>query len=291
VLSDPRRLAAAAVRAGLGAEFAASWLVMAHCAPMSAPPFAPPPVLLGDAPLMELAHGPDGAWVRRVVAGSAEPGRDISRLDSPLPTGRLLEELLLGALLRHDLPAARRLLTGWAAWLGTLDPADRLGATVDNVLLDGDAYGLLDPSRRTPPVDVATAAASALRRFAETVLAGGYAHPWPAADIDSLTAVLGGAAGIELDTAHPVPLGTDGPTVPDSLREHREQIRALRDQLADATARAQWYSTQLDRRDAALRRARLQIDTFSGTLGYRIARLGARVLRRTRRALRRVVAR
>jgi hypothetical protein len=193
-LSDPRRLAASAVRGGIGAELAAAWLVMAHRAPRPAATPALPPVLLGDAPVREVAPGPDGAW--------------------PLPAGRLLEELLLGACLRHDL---RRLLTGWMAAL----PA----ATPDNVVVAGETFTRLDPS--VPD------RADVLRGFASTLLTGGYAHPWPAAtDLRTLTAILHGAAGLPGDVPA-IPPGVD-PPVPDSRREQEEQMRALRRLLADA---------------------------------------------------------
>jgi hypothetical protein len=281
VLSDPRRLAAAAVRGGLGAEFAASWIVLAHRAPRPALEFAPPPVLLGDGPVVELVHDRHGGWVRKVVSGTATPGRDAARLNGPLPTGRLLEELLLGVCLRHELPAARRLLTGWATWVGTLAADSQAAATVDNVLVDGDAHALLDPSR----LGTSTGPAAALHRFAETLLAGGYAHPWASAtDVDTLTAVLAGAAGLEV----PVVVAAEAlEKAPDSLREHEEQLRLLRQQLADATARARWFEAELSGRDAELRRTRMQIKAFSGKLSYRVAKLGAVSARKARSALRR----
>ncbi|GAB1689100.1 hypothetical protein [Krasilnikovia sp. M28-CT-15] len=297
VLSDPRRLAAAAVRGGLGAEFAAAWIVLAHRAPRPRLVGPPPSALLSTGPLpgatvLELGRDRDrgGGWVRRVVGGTVEatPHRDPTALDGPMPAGQLLEELLLSACLRHDLPRLRRLLTGWSAWLATLD-GQRAYATADNVLLDGDTYALLDPSPRDPdPPGAPTAAVAALRRLARTLLSGGYAHPWPAAtDQDALTLVLAGAAGLDVGpelTTMPVPTG---PVGPDSLREHEEQLRALRDQLADATARTDWYAQELALRDAELRRAHLQIAVFSGSLGHRLARLGLSVARRARHILRR----
>ena len=281
VLSDPRRLAAAAVRGGLGAEFAASWIVLAHRAPRPALDFVPPPVLLGDGPVVELAHDRDGGWVRKVVSGTTTPGRDTTRLNGPLPTGRLLEELLLAACLRHELRTARRLLSGWATWFDTLAADSQGSATVDNVLVDGDAYALLDPSR----LGTSPGPATALRRFAETLLAGGYAHPWASAtNVDSLTAVLAGAAGVQ----H-VPAVESAPVpIPDSQREHEEQLRMLREQLADATTRAAWFEAELSGRDSELRRARLQIKAFSGKFSYRVAKLGAVSARKARNALRRV---
>jgi len=263
VLSDPRRLAAAAVRSGMGAEFAAAWIVLAHRAPRPTVDVTPPPVLLGDGPLVELAQDREGTWTRTVIAGPA-------LLDGPLPEGRLLEEVLLAACLRHDLPEARRLLTNWAAW--------GVDAAFDNVVLDGDVHAVLDPSK--PGIG------SPLRRFAETLVAGGYAHPWASATgVESLTAVLTAAAGRspEDDPARPAP-----PPPPQSLREQDEELRLLREQLADAATRAEWFERELDRRDAALRWARLQIAAFSGKTSYRVAKLGAVGARRARNALRRL---
>jgi hypothetical protein len=274
VLSDPRRLAAAAVRGGLGAEFAAAWIVLAHRSPAPAPEFAPPPILLGDGPVVELAQDGDGTWVRRVVSGTATPGREVARLNGPLPTGRLFEELLLAVCLRHDLRAARRMLADWARWA-----PDGFDVSFDNVLLDGEAHAVLDPSKP------AVTPQAALRRFASTLLAGGYAHPWASAtDAETLTAVLTAAAGLDDSTTTAVAVEQ----IPDSKREEREQLRLLREQLADAAARAKWFEAELTGRDAELRRARMQVKAFSGKFSYRVAKLGAVGARKAKGALRRV---
>ncbi|MCA2214446.1 hypothetical protein [Jidongwangia harbinensis] len=290
VLSDPRRLAGTAVRAGLGPELAASWLVVAHRATRPATAPALPPVLSGDGPVTELTRTPEGTWERRVVGGEtrATPQRDPGRLDGPMPTGRLLEELLLGACVRYDLPAVRRLLTGWAEWLGTLS-AERGYATVDNVLLDGDTYALLDPSRLgTTTVSAPAAAVAALHRFADTLLTGGYAHPWPAAtEAGTLTAVLVGAAGLDVD---PDEFGTPVPAEvppPDSLREHQEQLRALRQQLDDTRKHVKWYEKQLAGKEKELRKTRKQLRALRGSRAYKVAEVGMGAARRARDLLRR----
>ncbi|MDY7087453.1 MAG: hypothetical protein SYR96_20330 [Actinomycetota bacterium] len=263
VLSDPRRLAAAAVRGGLGAEFAASWLVVAHRAPRPATVLNLPPVLAGDGPVVEIVPGPDRAWVRRVLRDAPDV------LNGPLPTGSLLEELLLGASLRHDLPVLRRLLTGWAA--------TQPHATADNVVVHHDTFAVLDPSI-PPQTDV-------IRRFAQTLLGGGYAHPWPAAtDLATLTSVLHGAAGLP-DDVPPVPAEDELP-LPDSRREHEEQLRALRRQIADATSRAQWYERELNKRDKELAKLRKQAEIFTGKVGYRVVKIGYGVARKARNRLR-----
>jgi hypothetical protein len=266
VLSDPRRLAAAAVRGGLGAELAAAWLVVASRAPGPGTALGLPPVLLGDGPVVELAPDAEAGWVRRVVRET--PDRDLSALTGPLPAGRLLEELLLGAGLRHDLPTMRRLLTGWMA--------ARPGATADNVVVERDTFAQLDPS--------VADRGDVLRQFARTLLDGVYPHPWPAAtDVDTLTAILHGAAGLSADVPETLP---DDPPAPDPRREHEEQLRALRRQLADAAARVQWYEAELDKRDGQLRTANLKIAAFSGSLSYRVARLGLAAARAARNHLR-----
>ncbi|GGK98096.1 hypothetical protein [Mangrovihabitans endophyticus] len=292
VLSDPRRLAAAAVRAGLGVEFAAAWLVVAHRGDPSAhPPSATrppvPPVLLADGPVLALTRDERGTWHRSVLdRGTPTAGRDPARLDGPLPNGRLLEELLIAAAVRYDARAVRALLSRWAAWVGTLPDAARAYATVDNVLLDGDTPALLDPSWRSPePVATSSAVAAAMRRFADTLMAGGYAHPWPAVtDVETLTAVLTGAAGMRCDRPVPEP---QGPLKPVSQRETEEQIRSLRQQLADTRDQLLWHERQLTKREQELARARRTIAMFDGSLGYRAAKLGAAALRTTRKAWRR----
>jgi hypothetical protein len=235
VLSDPRRLTATAIRGGLGPELAPAWLALAFRGP--SPAAGLPAAILRDAPM------------------------------PPLPDGRLLEEMLIGACLRHDLPVLRRLLAAWVS--GT-------SATADNVIVDGDRFIVLDPARS--PVEPSIA----VQRFAETLLAGGYDQPWPhAGDVPSLTAVLLAAAGLA-----PGPVISDSPVAPDSLREHEERVRRLEEQLADAAIRIRHVETELIKRDGELRKARLQIDMFSGKVGYRIGRFGMRAARAARRKLR-----
>jgi SAM-dependent methyltransferase len=254
VLSDPRRLAAAAVRGGLGAELAAAWLVVAYRAPRPAmvldlPPALIAPVLLGGESVVEARPDGEGRW-------------------PPLPAGRLLEELLLGAALRHDLPGLRRLLTGWMAALPH--------ATADNVLVDHDHFAPLNPA--------APESADPLRRFGQTLLGGAYPHPWPAVtDLDTLTAILRGAAGPD---GTPMLAAAGVSPAPDSRREHEEQIRALHRQLADAASQVRWYEDELAKRDGQLADALIKIEAFSGHLSYRVARLGFRAARTARNHLR-----
>lgn len=403
VLSDPRRLATAAVRAGLGAELAACWIVLAHHAtgpaehatgpatgpaepatgsgepatdptgpatdptgpatgptgpatgptgpatgsgePATgaaepAPPGrgVPPPVLLPDpAGVQYLSRDAGHRLVRRVVTtATAPPGRGTAAgapplagplrreptlLDGPAPAGRLFEEVLLIACLRHDLPAVRRLLGGYLHWLSTLSPAARPFATFDNVMLDGDRCTLLDPSWTvTGPVDPPVAAGRALRRFATTLIRGGYRHPWPSTtDVAALTATLAGAAGLALpdpvvadainldieviaatgglpaqrraalvDEVRAAPVAA-AVTEPDSWRERQELLDRLQEQLTHAQSRCHWYDAQLARRDEELFRTRLLVSAFRGSPAFRLVRVGYAALRFTVRRARRLL--
>ncbi|GAA4943232.1 class I SAM-dependent methyltransferase [Actinoplanes utahensis] len=262
VLSDPRRLAAASVRRGIGAELAPAWLAVAQRATRPDQNVPVPPALIAGpgGSIAEVTKAPDGGWLRRAVQGPPE-------LNGPLPAGKLLEEQLLSAALGHDLPALRRLLTGWMAALPTVDAGD--------VLVDGDRFTRLDLTPERP---------DALARFAHTLATGGYHHPWPGITApDRLAEVLAGAAGL---TTAPVPLADPGDTLPDSRREHEEQMRALREQLADAEARARFFEVELEKREAELGRAKTQIAAFSGNLGYRAAKAGLVLARAARNRIR-----
>jgi hypothetical protein len=239
VLSDPRRLAFAAVRRGLGAELAPAWIAVAQLATRPAQ-VVPIPAALhvrGDT----VVEGAEG-----------------------LPAGHLLEELLLTAALENDLPGLRRLLTGWMAAQPTADAA--------NVLVDGDRWIRLDPDEPDRH-DV-------LARFAETLMTGGYAHPWPAVtDIVQLIAILAGAAGFTT----PPPVAEAA--APVRNREHGHQLEALRRQLADAETRSRFFEAELEKRDAELGRAKVQIAAFSGSLAYRAAKAGLGIARKARTRL------
>jgi hypothetical protein len=243
VLTDPRRLAAAAVRAGIGAEFAPAWLVLATRGEKTEVQL--PGLLTADGP----------------VTG--------------LPEGRLVEEVLIAAGLHHDLPELRRVLGLWAR--------HQPGASFDNLVLDGSRLRLIDPARpvREPAV--------VLAGLARTLLTGGYHHPWRAAgDVPTLTAILLAVAG--LGDAANLSEAVDhdpGPPPPLSLREHEEQLRRLEERLADAADRIRHTEIELAKREAEVRRARLQIDTFSGSVGYRLTRLSARAARKAVRVVRR----
>lgn len=288
VLSDPRRLAAASVRRGLGAEMAPAWLVVAQRAVRPGQGLQLPPVLFaseaGRAGETDRAGqageagqaGRAGELGRPAAAGSGTvaeisgtPGGWLRRMGNgtsgPLPTGHLLEERLLSAALGHDLPELRRLLTGWMTELPLV--------TAGNVLVDGARFTVLDPSEPDR--------SDALARFAHLLIDGGYHHPWPGVtDAVRLIAVLAGAAGLS-----DIPEISGGETAA-GQREQHLQIAALRQRLADAEERARFFEVELEKREAELGRAKTQIAAFSGNLGYRAAKAGLVLARAARNRIR-----
>jgi hypothetical protein len=212
LLDDPRRLAGAALRSGMGAQLAPLWVVAAGRAPVRPHEPLPSAFIAGGA---HAAHwdtavgyerAEDGRWSRRLLsADSGAALRMVGRvartpelLNGTVAPDRLLEELLLAACAAQDLPAVRELLRRYATWLADSPPSGQLAfATCDNVLADGDRHELLDPSwHLSAPVGVDEALARALRGFAVTLLTSGLPHPWPTSlDVESLTVSLAAAAG------------------------------------------------------------------------------------------------
>ncbi|HEU4424190.1 MAG TPA: class I SAM-dependent methyltransferase [Pilimelia sp.] len=322
VLADPRQLATSALRAGLGAELAPLWVVIADRAPAAAPPVDAAPVLVadGDQPGWEVeytvAPTGSGGWQRQVADDPGERAagqvrRESSRLAGPLPAGRSLEQVLIGACLRRDLPEVRRLLGEYAGWLaGFRDEAGRLPGecvflTPSNTVVDGSRLAALDPSwRLAGPLPYEVALARALRQFAVDMITGGYPHPWPAAtDADGLTVILGGMAGMAIDratvreavaieveivaavrgfdreqrSAYAERLAAIDEGTPaldmDSHRKLHQSVLRLRQELEHTQAKLAWYEELLDSREQALNRAQRTIALFSGSVGYRVGRV------------------
>ncbi|TDC40273.1 class I SAM-dependent methyltransferase [Micromonospora sp. 15K316] len=345
VLQDPARLAVDALHAGLGAALAPGWVVLATKEPASGPSAALPVALLQTGPggdVLEVVAGPQGwRWQVTSTARSETPAapfatrevacRDLTTLDGqPVPQGRLLRTLLLDAALRRDLDGLRRLLRGYAEWLAGQAGADgELGgavalATVDNVLRTDGGYTLLDPSWQvTAPLNTEVVLARGLRRFATTLVTGGYAHPWPSTlDIAGLTVVLGGVAGHDLsretvsaavETEAAVTAAvrgldnegrgvlltelravepTDPPAGPRSYQQLHEAWRRQREELTRLTALLRWTEELLTSRERALRRAEVKINLLSGSVSYQVGRFAvtpARLARRGARAAKRRV--
>jgi hypothetical protein len=280
VLADPRRLAAGAVRNGLVSELAPGWIVLAE--KDSAAADSAGAAVLAGAALLAGGAVPAGAasemlagaaiWPDAVIVADGQV-QEIRLPDSSVPRGRTLEDLLLAACQRRDLPAMRELL---AAWLG----GTAAGVPADQVVVgaDGRHTGL---ARAVHPL-------VALREFAAEVIRGGYAHLWPAPTGEAeLTALLAGMTGRELEPS-------DVPPAPE--RKAAESVRELitdRDRLAkdlaEARAKHEWYENMLRNREAELKRVRQVNKVLKATVPGRAATSLYGGLRAGKKAVRGVV--
>ncbi|MET0416964.1 MAG: hypothetical protein ABW022_13180 [Actinoplanes sp.] len=233
LLADPVRLAAGALRHGLAADLAPSWVAVTG----------------------------DGEWPDAVI-GDARVDR------SSLPHGRTLEDLLLAACRRRDLPAVREMLTGWLDGTAAGVPADQV--VIDAV---GQPTALAPAG---PPL-------VAVRRFAGTLIRGGDANLWPApADEAELTAVLAAMTGREV-TALDIPPSDARPDRPD-VRELLMARDRLTRELAEARAKHEWYEQMLRSREAELKRVQKINAVLTATVPGRAV---MSVARRLRQAVRR----
>ncbi|WP_250034875.1 hypothetical protein [Paractinoplanes maris] len=264
-LADPVRLATGALRNGLATELAPAWIVIA---------------------------GPGDTTIPTPDAVIS------SREATNLPRGRTLEDHLLAAAQRRDLPRMRTLLTAWqsgpaagvrAGQIVVSEPA-ALTAPASAALTDLASAALADPAPAAltalaPPGEPLTA----LRAFAATVIAGGFAHLWPIpADEAELTAVLAGMTGRELEPAEVPPAGAPvAHAVGDLLADRARLTR----ELAEAKAKHEWYESMLLRREAELKRVRQMNALLSATIPGKAATTLVGGLRAGKRAVRSVVRR
>jgi hypothetical protein len=240
-LADPGRIAAGALRAGIGAELAGGWIVLAQ-GPSDAPAPDLPAAIVGEDP----------------VTGE-------------LPAGPTLDELILAASLRRDLPTLRELLTGWQSGPDAGVPADRIVVTADGT--------------RTPLVPPGQPEGTALARLAATMIREGHAYLWPApADQAELTALLAAMAGrspAEISAVAPLPAAPD-------LREVLMERDRLGRELGEARAKQEWYEKMLLAREAELKRVRRINAMLMATMPGKAAKASYGGLRAAKRALRKL---
>ncbi len=334
VLQDPARLAVDALHAGLASGLAPAWVGYARRSPLPAVEPADLPVALVQTGPLDMGGievvtaGQDWHWrlTQPPLRTTPETGpayRDPRALTGPIPAGRLLRTLLLDACLRQDLDQLRALLSGYAHWLDSCTVAGQISgapalAGVDNVVVDGERFAVLDPSwQAAVPLPVNVALARGLRRFAAILLTGGYAHPWSSTlDLAGLTVVLGGMAGRNLDRATVrVAVETEAALIaartdlnPAGQEELRDQLEALepdspppgqrsyqqlheawlrqREELNRIQAVLRWTEDLITSRERALRRADAMIKVLSGSVSFRLGRLVITPARWARRAVR-----
>jgi hypothetical protein len=254
-LADPGRIADGAARAGILAELAPAWIVLAQHGASDDSPVLPAAILADEHGCTEIADR------------------------AALPTGPTLDEAILGAALRRDRPGLRELLIGWQGGELAGVPADQIVAAAD-----GTRTALVKPGE---PV-------AALRQLAGTMIRDGYAYLWPApADEAELTALLAAMAGVAVpeapvsEVAVPAVAGPAGPG-PADLRELLMERDRLTRELAEARAKHQWYETMLLGREAELKRVRRINTLLLATLPGKAAKASYAGLRKARQAARRL---
>ncbi|MFC0506601.1 hypothetical protein [Micromonospora costi] len=282
VLTDPERLVATALRHGAAATLAPAWILQAErIAPDPGPsgpvggrpaawatgaaaggvpsPALPEALVMIDGERVEVVHRPGGGLLLRRPDGAT----------GALPKGSGLEQSLIVASVRRDLPAVRELLRPWQAGPYAGVPADQIVVT---------------PGRDLVPLAPAGLPADAVRRLAVRLLDAGLAHLWPSpADPAELALTLVALAGQAPVPAAPAGGEPDRPTVP-GVRELVADRDRLARELAEAREREAWYERTLVERETELRRARSLLAVLSGTPSARAGKLvlaGARRARRT----------
>jgi hypothetical protein len=305
-LADPGRIAAGALRAGIGAELASGWVVVAQGGSGEPLPELPSAVV-ADGPRPTGRPAPSGASPASATdlvaagpgvagsgvagsgvagsgvagAGVAEPGSAAADVTqghgfvaisgvAQLPTGPTLDEPILAASLRRDMPALRELLAAWQSGPHAGVPADRIVVGPDGV--------------HTPLIP-AVEPATALARLAGTMIREGHAYLWPApADQAELTALLAAMAGRE---AAEIPAVAGTATATD-LRELVMERDRLARELAEARAKHRWYESMLLGREAELKRVRRINTMLMATMPGKAAKASYGGLRAAKRALRKL---
>jgi hypothetical protein len=224
LIAEPQWLVASAVRNGIGAGIAASWVVVARrglaldqAATVDDSAGTPGArVIITDQPgadewgvTFALTPAGEDGWMRRALAPASVKvqgtlRRDPALLNGPVPRGDVLQQVLIDICLRHDHPRLRRLLADYTGWLRDLvDAGEPVApfATPANVAYNGQHFAVRDASWQELaawPYDLVLC--KALREFAVELLTGGYNHPWPATvDANRLTIILGAISGVEID--------------------------------------------------------------------------------------------
>ncbi|QNE23099.1 hypothetical protein F1D05_23140 [Kribbella qitaiheensis] len=176
-------------------------------------------------------------------------GTDLPTVLGEVPQGPgvLLEETLLAALKIDDHAALRRTVPGYVTWLRSLDADAAAVASPDNVLADGTAYKVFGGSEGIAGSGDALVVGQ-LARFVRRSLEAASRQPWASGgDARDLTARLAAMAGITV-TEELWASVADGnePVTPTGYAEQLATIVRLSEELADASAQASWFESQLD---------------------------------------------
>jgi hypothetical protein len=264
--TDPARVAIDAARHGLAADLAPGWIIVADRDPASDREVAPGSSASADRTALVIAAGgrplalPDG-----VIAPGTEP--HVIAV-AAVPAGRTLEDHMIEACLRRDLPALRELIDVWQS-------GPDAGVDADQVIASPDFRSIALAPAGDPD--------AAVRAFATTLVRNGFAHPWAAAtDADGIATAIAAMLGRDFN-----PAPTDRPGHP-PVRELVIERDRLTLALAEANAKLAWYEKTLAARDDTLRRAQHLIELLSARGPARAGKAlmgGAKAARRTARVV------
>ncbi|WP_433828167.1 hypothetical protein ACQP2E_01905 [Actinoplanes sp. CA-015351] len=204
VLSDPRKLAARALRAGAEDAVAGGWLVIASAADKSG--FIPHDVIVGDVH-GTFTYGVNVDSEPELLVPIEEPLERAGLRRTGVPSvaaadGYLLEDRLLELCAANDVRRLRQEIMQFDSWVreqardgflhGPVAVAD-----VSDVLITRDGPVVLAVRwEPTSPVPVETALVRSLWQFAVRLITGARPHPWPiTSSAMDLTTILLGMAG------------------------------------------------------------------------------------------------
>jgi hypothetical protein len=203
VLSDPRRLAGRALRAGAEDAVAAGWLVIAVSDESR---FMRHDVLVGDVH-GTFTYGVNVDGQPELLAPIEEPLERAGLRRTGVPTiaaadGYLLEDRLLELCAANDVRRLRQEISQFETWIreqardGLLHGPVAV-ADVSDVLITRDGPVVLAVRwEPTSPVPVETAVVRSLWQFAVRLITGARPHPWPVtSSAMDLTTILLGMAG------------------------------------------------------------------------------------------------
>lgn len=161
----------------------------------------------------------------------------------PAGPGVLLEETLLAALKIDDHAALRRTVPGYVTWLKSLDAAAI--ASPDNVLVDGTKYKVFADGEPVAGSGDALVVGH-LARFVRRSMEAASREPW-AGSAHDVTARLASMAGITVtEELWASVADSNEPATPTGYAEQLATIVRLSEELADASAQASWFESQLD---------------------------------------------
>ncbi|WP_229076164.1 hypothetical protein [Actinoplanes sp. DH11] len=204
VLSDPRRLAGRALRAGAEDAVACGWLVVATGSEESR--FTGHDVLVGDVH-GTFTYGVNADSDPELLVPLTEPVERAGLRRTGMPAvaaadGYLLEDRLLELCAANDVRRLRQEVIQFEEWIRDQARDGMLSgrvavADVSDVLITRDGPVVLSVRwEPTEPVPVGTALVRSLWQFAVRLITGARPHPWPiTSSAMDLTTILLGMAG------------------------------------------------------------------------------------------------